>query len=115
MEQFWSRSNSQRRCSSDCHRIELDVRLLILNQQKKDSVTQETFPELRAAAEALEKLINLTVTQIAQVRQSFKRKRTFLGSRREAFPAFTLREAPEKLLAVRERGIPFRLARPASV
>lgn len=75
-------------------------------------MTQETFPELPAPAEALEKPINLTVTQVTQVRQSFNRKRTILGSRREALPAFTLREGPEKLLAVREKGIPFRLARP---
>lgn len=58
-------------------------------------MTHESFPEIQAAAEALEKRINLTETEIAQMKEGIKVKRTLLRSWRKALSAFTPR-APKK-------------------
>ena len=96
MEQFWSRSKTQRRCASDCQRIELDVRLLFGTNRRKDTMTQETFPEIQAAAEALEKRINLTEDEIAQMKESIKAKRANLRSWKKALAAISPRPAKRK-------------------
>jgi uncharacterized small protein (DUF1192 family) len=62
-------------------------------------MTQTTFPELQAAAEALESRIALTETEIAQMKESMKTKKEQVRSWRKALSAFTPRRAAAKKVA----------------
>jgi hypothetical protein len=52
-------------------------------------MTQEIFPEIQAATEALKIRIALTETEVAQMRDGIKAKRELLRSRRKALAAFS--------------------------
>jgi len=62
-------------------------------------MTQTTFPEIQAAAEALESRIALTETEIAQMKETMKAKKDLVRSWRKALGAFTPRRAAAKKAA----------------
>jgi len=63
-------------------------------------MTQEVFPEVQAAAEALQARIALTETEIAEMKESVKAKKELVRSWRKALGAFSpKRTAPKKRLA----------------
>ena len=51
-------------------------------------MTQEIFPEIQAATEALKSRIALTETEVAQMKDGIKAKRELLRSRRKASAAY---------------------------
>jgi HAMP domain-containing protein len=58
-------------------------------------MTQEAFPEIQAAAEALQVRIALTETEIAEIKESMKAKKELVRSWRKALGAFNpKRNAP---------------------
>jgi len=60
-------------------------------------MTQEIFPEIQAATEALKTRIALTETEVAQMKDGIKAKRELLRSWRKALSAFSpKRAAPKK-------------------
>ena len=63
-------------------------------------MSQTVFPEIQAAAEALEARIALTETEIAQMKDSIKAKKELVRSWRKALGAFTPRRAVVKKGAV---------------
>ena len=52
-------------------------------------MTQELFPEIQAATEALKSRIALTESEVAQMKQGIKTKRELLRSWRKALAAFS--------------------------
>ena len=62
-------------------------------------MTQTTFPEIQAAAEALESRIALTETEIAQMKESMKAKKDLVRSWRKALSAVAPGRAPKKKAA----------------
>jgi prefoldin subunit 5 len=63
-------------------------------------MTQEVFPEIQAAAEALQARIALTETEIAEMKEAIAAKKEQLRSWRKAVAAFSpKRNAPKKRLA----------------
>ena len=59
-------------------------------------MTQEIFPEIQAATEALKARIALTETEVAQMKDGIKAKRELLRSWRKALAAFSPKRAPKK-------------------
>ena len=59
-------------------------------------MTQTTFPEIQAAAEALQSRIELTETEIAEMKESIKAKKELVRSWRKALGAFAERRGPAK-------------------
>jgi len=51
-------------------------------------MTQEVFPEIQAATDALKSRIALTETEVAEMKQGIKTKRDQLRSWRKALAAF---------------------------
>ena len=75
-------------------------------------MTQEIFPEIQAATEALKTRIALTETEVAQMKDGIKAKRELLRSWRKALSAFSpKRVAPKK----RAEGFPTEICRPISL
>jgi hypothetical protein len=61
-------------------------------------MTQETFPEIQAATEALQARIALTETEVAEMKESIAAKKELLRSWRKALAAFgPRRRAKEKV------------------
>jgi predicted nucleic acid-binding Zn-ribbon protein len=58
-------------------------------------MTQEAFPEIQAAAEALKTRIGLTETEVAKMKDSIKANRELLRSWRKSLAAFN----PKRLTA----------------
>lgn len=52
-------------------------------------MTQEVFPEIQAATEALKNRIALTETEVAQMKDGIKAKRALLRNWRKALAAFS--------------------------
>jgi hypothetical protein len=63
-------------------------------------MTQEIFPEIQAATEALQARIELTETEVAQMKDGIKAKRELLRSWRKALAAFSPKRAASKTRAV---------------
>lgn len=64
-------------------------------------MTQEVFPEIQAATEALKTRIALTETEVVQMKDAIKAKRELLRSWRKALAAFSpKRPASKKRTAV---------------
>ena len=59
-------------------------------------MTQEVFPEIEAAAEALQSRITLTQTEIDQMKEDIKTKKALVRSWRKAVAAFNPRQATQK-------------------
>ena len=59
-------------------------------------MTQDVFPEIQAATEALEKRISLTEAEVAQMKEGLKEKKGLLRSWRKALTAFSPRPAARK-------------------
>ena len=59
-------------------------------------MTQTTFPEIQAAAEALEARIAMTETEIDQLKESIKAKKALVRSWRKAVAAISTRPATPK-------------------
>lgn len=59
-------------------------------------MTQEVFPEIKAAADALESRIALTEAEIAEMKESIAAKKQLLRSWRKALAAFTPKQIPKK-------------------
>ena len=59
-------------------------------------MTQEMFPEIKAATEALEGRIALTEAEIAQLKEDLKAKKAQVKSWRKALAAFNPRHAVQK-------------------
>lgn len=62
-------------------------------------MSQTVFPEIQAAAEALETRITLTQTEIDQMKESIKAKKELIRSWRKALGAFTPKRAAKKAAA----------------
>ena len=62
-------------------------------------MTQQLFPEIQAAAEALESRIAVTETEIAEMKAAMKAKKDLVRSWRKALGAFTPRRAAAKKAA----------------
>jgi hypothetical protein len=63
-------------------------------------MTQEVFPEIQAATEALKSRIALTETEVAEMKDSIKAKRELRRNWRKALAAFgPRRQAPKKRAA----------------
>ena len=58
-------------------------------------MTEETFPEIRSAAEALEKRIAITETEVSEMKESLRTKKDLLRSWRKALATFTPRPAKQ--------------------
>ena len=58
-------------------------------KERTRMMTQTTFPEIQAAAQALESRIALTEGEIAQMKESIKAKKDLVRSWRKALNAFT--------------------------
>src|SRR5262249_13026129 len=56
------------------------------NEQRRLTMTQTTFPEIQAAADALESRITITETEIAEMKESIKAKKALVRSWRKPFP-----------------------------
>lgn len=67
-------------------------------------MTQEVFPEIQAATEALKARIALTETEVAQMKDGIKAKRELLRSWRKALAAFSPRRAASKKRATASTG-----------
>jgi hypothetical protein len=59
-------------------------------------MTQEIFPEIQAATEALKARIALTETEVAQMKDGIKAKRELLRSWRKALAAFNPKRPASK-------------------
>ena len=59
-------------------------------------MTQEVFPEIQAATEALEARIALTETEIAQMKEALKAKKGSVRAWRKALSAFSPRPAGQR-------------------
>jgi hypothetical protein len=59
-------------------------------------MTQTAFPEIQAAADALQSRIDLTEGEIADMKESIKAKKADVRSWRKALNAFAPRGAPRK-------------------
>jgi len=57
---------------------------------------QQVFPEIQAAADALEKRVALTEAEIAQMKEDLKTKKALVKSWRKALAAFTARQGGSK-------------------
>ncbi len=53
------------------------------------TTTQQTFPEIEAAAQALEKRIAITETEMAQMKEEVAAKKRLVRSWRKALAAFS--------------------------
>jgi len=62
-------------------------------------MTQTTFPEIQAAAQALESRIALTEAEIEQMKESVKTKKDLLRTWRKALGAFAPKGAATKKAA----------------
>ena len=59
-------------------------------------MTQDVFPEIQAATEALEKRISITEAEVAQMKEGLKARKEQLRSWRKALAAFNPRPATRK-------------------
>ena len=59
-------------------------------------MNQETFPEIQAATEALEKRITLTEAEIDQMKQSIRTKKALVRTWQKGLAAFSPRPAKKK-------------------
>jgi len=59
-------------------------------------MTEEVFPEIQSAAEALDKRISLTETEIAEMKDRIKAKKESVRSWRKALNAFGPRRSTPK-------------------
>ena len=59
-------------------------------------MTQEVFPEIQAATQALEKQIALTETEIVQMKETVAAKKQLLKGWRKAISAVTPKPAGQK-------------------
>ncbi len=59
-------------------------------------MTQEIFPEIQAATEALETRIRLTESEIIELKDSLKKKKTLVRTWRKALSAFNPRSTTGK-------------------
>ena len=59
-------------------------------------MTQTLFPEIQAAAEALESRISQTEAEITQMKESMKSKKELVRAWRKALSAVNPRRAPAK-------------------
>jgi len=59
-------------------------------------MTQETFPEIQTATEALEQRIALTEVEIAQLKEGIAAKKQLVRSWRKALSAFSPRQTALK-------------------
>jgi hypothetical protein len=59
-------------------------------------MTQEIFPEIQAATEALKTRIALTETEVAEMKDGIKAKRELLRSWRKALGAFSPKRPASK-------------------
>jgi hypothetical protein len=60
-------------------------------------MTQEVFPEIKTAIEALESRVTITEAEIAQMKEDLKAKKAQVKSWRKALAAFTPKQAlPQK-------------------
>jgi hypothetical protein len=62
-------------------------------------MTQTAFPEIQAAAEALESRIKQTDAEIAEMKESIKAKKELVRSWRKALGAFAPKRPPAKKAA----------------
>ncbi len=63
-------------------------------------MTQETFPEIKDAIEALEKRVALTEAEVAQMKEDIKAKKAQIKVWRKALAAFAPRKAATKRKAI---------------
>lgn len=59
-------------------------------------MTQDTFPEIQAATQALEKRIALTEAEVAQMKEGVKARKAMLRSWRKALVAFNPKRGASK-------------------
>jgi prefoldin subunit 5 len=59
-------------------------------------MTQEVFPEIQAATEALEKRITVTEAEIDQMKQSIRTKKALVRSWQKGLAAFSPRPTKKK-------------------
>jgi predicted polyphosphate/ATP-dependent NAD kinase len=59
-------------------------------------MSPETFPEIQAATEALQKRITLTEAEVAELKETIKKKKALVPSWRKALAAFTPSTAIKK-------------------
>lgn len=64
-------------------------------------MTQEAFPEIQAATEALEKRITLTEKEVEQMKEGITTRKKLLRSWRKALAAFTPSRPARKSKTVR--------------
>jgi hypothetical protein len=65
------------------------------------TTTQQTFPEIEAAAQALKKRIAITETEIAQIKEEAAAKKRLVRSWRKALAAFSPAATTEKKRAAK--------------
>jgi prefoldin subunit 5 len=63
-------------------------------------MTQELFPEIKEAIDALEKRVSLTEAEIAEMKEGIKEKKAQVKTWRKALAAFTPRKAATKKKAI---------------
>jgi hypothetical protein len=59
-------------------------------------MNSETFPEIQAATEALQKRITLTEAELAELKDIIRQKKSLVRSWRKALAAFTPATAPPR-------------------
>jgi hypothetical protein len=65
-------------------------------KERTTTMTQEVFPEIRTAIEALESRVAITEAEIAQMNEDLKAKKAQVKSWRKALSAFSPRQASAK-------------------
>ena len=81
MEPFWS----QPECQSQ---LVVSIFVRLPGRGDDTNMTQETFPEIKAATEALEARVALTEAEIVQMKDEIKAKKALVKSWRKALAAF---------------------------
>jgi hypothetical protein len=59
-------------------------------------MTQESFPEIQAAAEALESRLSITQSEIAEMKESIKTKKAFVRTWQKALATISPRPVAQK-------------------
>lgn len=68
------------------------------------TTTQQSFPEIEAAAQALEKRIAITETEMAQMKEEVAEKKRLVKSWRKALAAFSPTATAKKKRAAKSAG-----------
>src|SRR5689334_13898542 len=91
MEPIWSQATSNR-----LSRFVVRNGSAKANEGSTRTMTQTIFPEIQAAADALESRIALTETEIVEMKESVAAKKQLVRSWRKALAAFTPKQIPKK-------------------